>query len=141
MAFGGAAGSVNTAGSTGLCGYQPFIFNWKGQFEKTCQKEEQLKKIFDKVIVINSDDTNEKLEWINVGDDYYFTDQFLKAVEVFDGDVMFHIQADASYDDFESLIEDAKKYYDVNHLITYLFYFQLMAYCVLRHFPIHNEYL
>jgi hypothetical protein len=91
---------------------QPFIFNWKGQFEKTCQKEEQLKKIFDKVIVINSDDTNEKPEWINVGDDYYFTDQFLKAVEVFDGDVMFHIQADASYDDFESLIGDAKKYYD-----------------------------
>lgn len=91
---------------------QPFIFNWKGQFEKTCQKERQLKKIFDKVIVINSDDTNEKPEWINVGDDYYFTDQFLKALEVFDGDALFHIQGDASYDNFEGLIEDAKKYYE-----------------------------
>lgn len=90
---------------------QPFIFNWKGQFDKTCEKEEQLKKIFDKVIVINSDDGNEKPDWVNIGDECYFTEQFLKAVEIFDGDVLFHIQADASYDDFERLVEDAEKYY------------------------------
>ena len=90
---------------------QPFIFNWKGQYDKTCKKEEQLKKIFDKVIVINSDDDNEKPDWINIGDECYFTEQFLKAVEIFDGDVLFHIQADASYDDFESIVKDAEKYY------------------------------
>lgn len=90
----------------------PFIFNWKRQFEKTCEKELQLKKIFDKVTVINSDDANEKDDWINIGDECYYTDQFLKALELFDGDVLFHIQGDASYEKLSELIEDAKKYYD-----------------------------
>jgi len=90
----------------------PFIFNWKRQFEKTCEKESQLKKIFNNVTVINSDDTNEKDDWINIGDECYYTDQFLKALELFDGDVLFHIQGDASYEKLSELIEDAKKYYD-----------------------------
>lgn len=90
---------------------QPFIFNWKGQYEKTLVKENALKKIFDKVIVINSDDTNEEDRWINIGDDCYYTDQFMKALELFDGDVLFHIQADASYDKLEELMDDAKKYF------------------------------
>lgn len=91
---------------------QPFIFNWKGQFEKTCEKVIQLEKIFKEVVVINSDDTNEKPEWVNIGDDCYFTDQFLKSIEIFDADVLFHIQADASYNNFDNLVEDSKKYYN-----------------------------
>ena len=91
---------------------QPFIFNWKGQYEKTLAKEEALKKIFEKVIVINSDDTHEEERWVNIGDDCYYTDQFMKAIELFDGDVLFHIQADASYDKLEELVNDAKKYFE-----------------------------
>lgn len=91
---------------------QPFIFNWKGQYKKTLEKEQSLQKIFDKVIVINSDDTNEEDRWINIGDDCYYTDQFMKAIELFDGDVLFHIQGDASYDKLEELISDAQKYFE-----------------------------
>ena len=46
---------------------QPFIFNWPGQYEKVCKIEEELNKIFDDVIVINSDDDNTKEGWINIG--------------------------------------------------------------------------
>lgn len=91
---------------------QPFIFNWKGQYEKTLAKEHALQKIFDKVIVINSDDTHEEERWVNIGDDCYYTEQFMKAIELFDGDVLFHIQADASYDNLEKLVTDAKIYFE-----------------------------
>jgi len=91
---------------------QPFIFNWKGQYQKTIDKEKELQKIFDKVFVINSDDTNEKEEWINIGDECYYTEQFMKALELFNGDILFHIQGDASYDKLEELVSDAKKYFE-----------------------------
>jgi hypothetical protein len=91
---------------------RPFIFNWKGQYEKTLEKELAFQKFFDKVTVINSDDTNEEERWINIGDDCYYTDQFMKALELFDGDVLFHIQADASYDKLQELVVDAQKYFE-----------------------------
>ena len=46
---------------------QPFIFNWKNKFEKTCVIEDQLKEIFDDVLVINSDDNNTREGWIDLG--------------------------------------------------------------------------
>lgn len=89
---------------------QPFIFNWNRQFEKTCTIEDALTPIFEKVTVINSDDNNTREGWIDIGDESYFSDQFRKALELFDGDVLLHIQGDVSYDKWEELIEDAKKY-------------------------------
>jgi hypothetical protein len=89
---------------------QPFIFNWNRQFEKTCTIEDTLTPIFEKVTIINSDDNNTREGWVNIGDDSYFSDQFRKALELFDGDVLLHIQGDVSYDKWEELIEDAKKY-------------------------------
>jgi len=91
---------------------QPFIFNWKGQFEKTCSIESSLLKLFDKVIVINSDDHNTKEGWINLGNDAYFSDQFRKALELFDGDILMHVQGDVEYDDWKKLVEDARTYFD-----------------------------
>lgn len=93
---------------------QPFIFNWNGQFERTCKIENQLKKIFDNVIVINSDSNNTKNGWIDIGDECYFSDQFRKALELFSNDkkVFFHIQGDTSYDNWEEMVVDAIKYYD-----------------------------
>lgn len=94
---------------------EPFVFNWNGQFNKTIKIEESLNKIFNKVFVINSDDNNTKEEWFNIGDDSYFSDQFRKALELFDGDVLMHVQGDVSYDNWEKLVEDAKfymEYYD-----------------------------
>lgn len=97
------------------CEIQPFIFNWKNQFEKTCVTEESLKKIFDKVIVINSDEENTRDGWINIGDSAYFTGQFTKALELFEDDkkVLMHVQGDTVYNDYKQLVEDAKKYYSI----------------------------
>jgi len=91
---------------------QPFIFNWNNQFEKTCKIEKSLSEIFDKVTVINSDENNTKDEWINLGDDAYFSDQFRKALEMFNGDILMHVQGDVEYDDWSSLVADARKYFD-----------------------------
>jgi len=91
-----------------------FIFNWRGQYEKAKYKEKQLKDLGLKVTVINSDDTvtAQEVDWINIGECSYFTSQFLMALKLFDGDILFHIQADASYDNWNKLIEDAKIYYE-----------------------------
>jgi hypothetical protein len=91
---------------------QPFIFNWNGQFEKTNNIERSLSNCFDNIIVINSDDNNIKDNWINIGNECYFSDQFKKALELFDGDILMHIQGDVEYDDWEKLIHDARYYID-----------------------------
>ena len=97
------------------CEIQPFIFNWKNQFKKTCDTEESLKTIFDKVIVINSDEENTRPGWIDIGDSSYFTAQFTKALELFDDDkkVLMHVQGDTVYNSYKQLVDDAKKYYSI----------------------------
>lgn len=94
---------------------QPFIFNWRNQFEKTCAIEYSLKQIFDKVIVINSDEENTRPGWIDLGDDAYFSAQFNKALELFENDkkVLLHIQGDTEYYNWEQLVNDARKYYNL----------------------------
>ena len=98
---------------------QPFIFNWRNQFDNAKSTYEDLCKIFNKVNVINSDESNEPSEWENVGNDYWFGGQFKKAMEMFTGDVLMHIQADASYNNWGELIVDAKKYFSQYKLGVY----------------------
>jgi hypothetical protein len=90
---------------------QPFIFNWRGQYEKTCKIESDLLKIFDRVQVINSDEAHNKSEWTNIGESAYFAKQFLTAIELFDGDIFLHIQGDITFDRWAELVESAKEYY------------------------------
>ena len=73
----------------------------------------QLRAIGVEPIVINSDEEHEDEGWHNIGEDSYFTAQFLKALELFDGDVLFHIQADASFDDWKSLYQSAEDYFSI----------------------------
>lgn len=92
-----------------------FIFNWKGQYNKTKFKEKQLSIIENlKVTVINSEEEVNNLEpgWVNIGNSAYFTAQFIKAIELFDGDIFFHIQGDASYLNWKKLINDAIIYHE-----------------------------
>ena len=93
---------------------EPFIFNWKGKSENSKKIFFQLNSIFDKVKVINSDDDYCPENWINVGDEFYFSGQFNTALKNFSGDVLFHIQGDVSYNRWEQLVNDAlyffKKY-------------------------------
>ena len=90
---------------------QPFIFNWKGQYEKTLKTESQLLEIFDNVTVINSYEDYKKDNWINLHKDAYFAEQFVAACKMFDGDVMMHVQGDATYHDWKSIVRSAKRYY------------------------------
>jgi hypothetical protein len=92
----------------------PFIFNWKGQFEHACRTEAQLLELFDRVIVINSDDVQTRAGWIDIGDESYFAAQFFKALALFDGDILFHVQADATYDNWRGVVENARKYFEVH---------------------------
>lgn len=86
---------------------QTFIFNWRGQYEKVKEKERQLDKLGIESWVINSDDNHAESHWINIGEESYFTAQFTKALELFNADIFFHIQGDASYDSWRKLIDDA----------------------------------
>ena len=83
-------------------------------FDTQCfSSEAQLTALDIPFTIINSDEEHEEPGWENIGEDSYFTAQFLKAIEIFsqtDADALFHIQADASYDDWGSIIESAKKY-------------------------------
>lgn len=94
---------------------QPFIFNWRNQFEKTCAIEDSLKEIFGEVTVINSDEENTREGWINLGDEAYFTMQFRKALELLKPDkkVLMHCQGDTVFDNYEQLVKDARKYYNL----------------------------
>jgi hypothetical protein len=94
---------------------QPFIFNWKNQFEKTCVIEDALKQIFDDVTVINSDEEKTRDGWIDLGDNAYFGAQFNKALELFKKEkkVFFHIQGDTEYDNWKELVKSARKYYNL----------------------------
>jgi hypothetical protein len=93
---------------------QPFIFNWRGQFKKTCDIEDSLKEIFDDVIVINSDEENTRDGWINLGDEAYFTMQFRKALELLKPDkkVLMHCQGDTVFENYKNLVNDAQKYFN-----------------------------
>lgn len=94
---------------------QPFIFNWRGQFEKTCVIEDSLNEIFDDVIVINSDEENTRPGWVDLGDEAYFTMQFRKALDLFKPEkkVLMHCQGDTVFDNYRELVKDARKYYNL----------------------------
>lgn len=91
-----------------------FIFSWKGQYKNALRLEEQLSPYVD-IAVINSDDDNTPDHWHNIGNECYFSDQFRTALDLFDDtkyDFFWHVQSDASYDDWNSIIESAKKSYE-----------------------------
>lgn len=94
---------------------QPFIFNWRGQFEKSCVIEDSLKEIFGEVTVINSDEENTRKGWIDLGDEAYFTMQFRQALDLLKPDkkVLMHCQGDTVFDNYKELVKDARKYYNL----------------------------
>jgi len=90
----------------------PFIFSWRGQYDRACQTEKALIAAGYPPIVINSDPDNNPSHWINLGDGAWFSQQWQLATHMLRGDVMFHIQADATYDNWAGLIADAEKYFE-----------------------------
>jgi hypothetical protein len=90
----------------------PFIFCWKGHYNKALELEKIFLNIFGRVTVINSDENNRPENWINLTDEAYFAEQFVTACNLFDGDIMFHVQADVSYENWTQVAESAVKYYN-----------------------------
>lgn len=91
-----------------------FIFSWKGQYENACKLENQLKDLVD-VTVINSEDENTPDHWVNIGNECYFSSQFKKALSLFDAekyDFFFHVQADASSDQWENILKSAENSFE-----------------------------
>ena len=79
------------------------------------KKAEKQKKIFDDVTVINSDEENTREGWIDLGDEAYFTAQFRKALELFKDNkkVLMHCQGDTVFGNYDQLVKDARKYYNL----------------------------
>lgn len=95
---------------------QAFIFNWKARTENTLKIEKTLNEsgLFDKVVVINSDPEIKKAHWFNIGDYSNYINQYIIAMNLFDGDIFFQVMADSFFNNWinltESAIEDYKKY-------------------------------
>jgi len=93
---------------------QIFLFNWPGQTDRAKVTHQQLWSMGYHVTVINSDPDYTPFNWINLGNSAWFSAQWRLATSLFNADIMFHIQADATYDSWHSLIQDA-----VVHFETY----------------------
>lgn len=90
--------------------YHCFIFNWSGQEEKTIEIYNSIASHGIKTTVINSDDSLiEKYKWIHIGEQAYFSEQFNKAMELFDDDdeILFQITGDSQYENWFELIKDS----------------------------------
>ena len=82
------------------------IFNWRGHASRAVALERQLGALCP-VRVINSESAVERSHphWDHVGEDAYFAAQWQRAVARFDGDVLFHVQADAASPHFARILE------------------------------------
>jgi len=85
---------------------QAFIFNWRGHRRAARALEAQVGAILP-VTVISSEPphADDGSSWVHLDDTAYFSAQWNRAVELFDdGDVFFHMQADASCTRLDELI-------------------------------------
>jgi tetratricopeptide (TPR) repeat protein len=97
-----------------------FIFNWKGHEARAESLEKRLARLGD-VCVINSEEqlSQPHPHWIHLDDTAYFSAQWNKAQELFRGDILFHIQADADCEEFEPLLQRAKTMFEKYNLGIY----------------------
>lgn len=85
-----------------------WLFNWPGQTSRAVATEKELYKLGYRCHVINSDPEYTPSHWLNLGNSAWFAQQWNLACSLFQGDVLFHIQADAEYHSWHQLIEHAK---------------------------------
>ena len=98
-----------------------FIFNQEGHSADAIKLEESLSNKIFKVTVINRDEKNNIKHWVNIGNKKYFGEQFEKAIELFDGDIFFNIQADVKNlnQNWQEIIDSAIKYYKKYNYAVY----------------------
>jgi hypothetical protein len=85
-----------------------FVFNWKGYGAKAAALEKQLSSLTT-TTVINSDEKERAHfpTWTHLDENAYFAEQWNTAIQKFNGDILFHIQADATFDNFAKLFDRA----------------------------------
>jgi hypothetical protein len=92
---------------------QGFVFNWKGRQTNARALEEKIGRLIDVTVINSEEQLNAQYPgWIHLDDTAYFSAQWNKAVELFDADIFFHIQADAEFDDFEALLAKAGRLFE-----------------------------
>jgi len=99
---------------------QGFIFNWKGHEARAAALERKLGE-FARMTVINSEEalSEPRHGWVQLDDEAYFSEQWNHAVELFDADLFFHIQADADFDRFDRLFERVRMLFQKYRLGAY----------------------
>ena len=87
---------------------QGFVFCWPGKVKSVC---DIVSSMVIPVTVINSAENSKCDNWINIGTDSYFGNQFRKCLEMHkSGNVLLHIQGDTEYHNWDRLTHDALKY-------------------------------
>ena len=99
---------------------QGFIFNWKRHERRALALQEKVSK-FVPVTVVNSEEqlSGDHPGWVHLDDNVYFSAQWNKAKELFKADVMFHMQADADFDQFEELFTRARSFFEKYRIGVY----------------------
>jgi hypothetical protein len=87
---------------------QAVIFNWRGHEANAVKLQRQIRPLAD-VTVVNSDEdaAPRHPDWIHLNEEAYFSAQWNEALRRFNGEVLFHVQADAEIDDCALLFKKA----------------------------------
>jgi len=85
-----------------------FIFSWKNHFDRACELEDQIGKLV-RTTVINSENTPAAIRrgWQCMDESTFFAAKWNKLLDLFQGDLLFNVMADASIVDIKLLIEKA----------------------------------
>jgi len=95
-----------------------YVFNWKSTLDNVLDYEKRLKEKNHKIVNIVEDYTYPN--WMQLDDSYYFTKQFHKAIQDFDGDFYFHIQGDVKTDiNFETIEQQMIETFDRSNFGVY----------------------
>ena len=90
---------------------QCFIFNWLDKAENTTEIETTISDINIDVSVVNSGVNSHNDNWIDIGSEAHFSDQFRTCLDSIDNDkYLLHIQGDTSYENWPGFISDAEYY-------------------------------
>lgn len=83
-----------------------FVFCWPGYAQKAAYLEKLLASNCH-VTVVNCDETqvNEHPDWCHLDGSAHFTEQWNKAISMLEGDILFHIQSDASLNQIPATLQ------------------------------------
>lgn len=97
---------------------QTFIFNWRGQIQNTERLERLLAPEAD-LLVINSDEKNERPHWVNIGENAYYTAQYLAALDRVKSDLVFFAQGDCFHSEMREILKASRSMMSAHRIGVY----------------------